>query len=398
MDQEQDICWICLGGPEGGELFAPCHCPRLLHPECLARWQLRRLSQQEGTHCRFCSAKLPAWTRAAPPEEGASLAIVSIHVAGKVHQVSLPPGAEGAAAFKQQVEAITGAPFSDEMCLVSFVCRDPFDPKSTITLEGINQFDHAMHCALISARGRAEVAGGSGADAGSLARGCAAEGWGQPPAAGAFGGLIIEGSAGSSSEGAGIEGSDMYTVDEGEGDDAGESREFEVRAGAQSRANGRHRPLRALWAHGRRCLQAWAHHSSAAAGTLRPQQRRAPFGATRVRAALWTPPGSDEEQPQQQEQPRGLDRPWVVRAEQQTAAPPRDLRGDPMGVLLRQRIIFLGGEVEDFGADSLVSQLLMLDQQDPGKDIKLFINSPGGSVTAGMGIYDAMHLCRSDVQ
>jgi hypothetical protein len=121
-------------------------------------------------------------------------------------------------------------------------------------------------------------------------------------------------------------------------------------------------------------------HSSSAAGTLRPQQRRAPFGATRVRAALWTPPGSDEQQPQQQEQPRGLDRPWVVRAEQQTAAPPRDLRGDPMGVLLRQRIIFLGGEVEDFGADSLVSQLLMLDQQDPGKDIKLFINSPGGGL------------------
>jgi hypothetical protein len=154
------------------------------------------------------------------------------------------------------------------MCLVSFVCRDPFDPKSTITLEGINQFDHAMHCALISARGRADVAGGSGADAGSQAGGCGAEGWGQPPAGGAFGGLLIEGSVGSSSEGSRIEGSERYTVAEGEGEDGAEGREFEVRAGARSGANGRHRPLRALWAHGRRCLQAWAQCVSpmAAAG------------------------------------------------------------------------------------------------------------------------------------
>lgn len=71
--------------------------------------------------------------------------------------------------------------------------------------------------------------------------------------------------------------------------------------------------------------------------------------------------------------------------------------GDPFGLLLRNRTIFMGGEVEDFGADALVSQLLLLDSQDQGKDIKLFINSPGGSVTAGMGIYDAMMLCRSDV-
>jgi ATP-dependent protease ClpP protease subunit len=53
------------------------------------------------------------------------------------------------------------------------------------------------------------------------------------------------------------------------------------------------------------------------------------------------------------------------------------MAGDPFGLLLRQRIIFLGGEVEDFGADALVSQLLLLDNQDATKDIKLFINSPG---------------------
>jgi len=74
------------------------------------------------------------------------------------------------------------------------------------------------------------------------------------------------------------------------------------------------------------------------------------------------------------------------------------MAGDPFGLLLRQRVIFLGGEVNDFGADALISQLLLLDSQAPDKDIKLFINSPGGSVTAGMGIYDAMQMCRCDIQ
>mmetsp|Transcript_12018 Transcript_12018/g.19386 ORF Transcript_12018/g.19386 Transcript_12018/m.19386 type:complete len:289 (-) Transcript_12018:1953-2819(-) len=76
---------------------------------------------------------------------------------------------------------------------------------------------------------------------------------------------------------------------------------------------------------------------------------------------------------------------------------PRSEGGDPFGLLLRQRIVFLGSEVNDFTADAVISQLLLLDAQDPKKDIKLFINSPGGSVTAGMGIYDAMQMCRADV-
>merc|ERR1712087_704672 len=70
---------------------------------------------------------------------------------------------------------------------------------------------------------------------------------------------------------------------------------------------------------------------------------------------------------------------------------------DPFGLLLKQRIVFLGGEVNDFSADAVISQLLLLDSMDPSKDIKLFINSPGGSVTAGLGIYDAMNMCRADV-
>ncbi|KAK3003215.1 hypothetical protein RJ639_018888 [Escallonia herrerae] len=70
---------------------------------------------------------------------------------------------------------------------------------------------------------------------------------------------------------------------------------------------------------------------------------------------------------------------------------------DTTNMLLRQRIIFLGSQVDDVSADFIISQLLFLDAEDPKKDIKMFINSPGGSVTAGMGIYDAMKLCKADV-
>ncbi|HEY9669215.1 MAG TPA: ATP-dependent Clp endopeptidase proteolytic subunit ClpP [Coleofasciculaceae cyanobacterium] len=65
--------------------------------------------------------------------------------------------------------------------------------------------------------------------------------------------------------------------------------------------------------------------------------------------------------------------------------------------LLRERIVFLGTQVDDNVADSLVAQLLFLEAEDPEKDIQLYINSPGGSVTAGMAIYDTMQQIRPDV-
>lgn len=65
--------------------------------------------------------------------------------------------------------------------------------------------------------------------------------------------------------------------------------------------------------------------------------------------------------------------------------------------LLRDRIIFLGEEVNDVSASLIVAQLLFLESEDPGKDIQLYINSPGGSVTAGMAIYDTMQYVKSDV-
>lgn len=65
--------------------------------------------------------------------------------------------------------------------------------------------------------------------------------------------------------------------------------------------------------------------------------------------------------------------------------------------LLKERIIFLGEEVTDVSANIVVAQLLFLESEDPGKDISLYINSPGGSVTAGMAIYDTMQYIKSDV-
>lgn len=65
--------------------------------------------------------------------------------------------------------------------------------------------------------------------------------------------------------------------------------------------------------------------------------------------------------------------------------------------LLKERIIFLGEEVSDVSASVIVAQLLFLESEDPDKDIHLYINSPGGSVTAGMAIYDTMNFIKCDV-
>jgi ATP-dependent Clp protease protease subunit len=65
--------------------------------------------------------------------------------------------------------------------------------------------------------------------------------------------------------------------------------------------------------------------------------------------------------------------------------------------LLKERIIFLGGGINDAVANTVIAQLLFLDHEDQKKDIKLYINSPGGSVPAGMAIYDTMQYVKSDV-
>ena len=71
---------------------------------------------------------------------------------------------------------------------------------------------------------------------------------------------------------------------------------------------------------------------------------------------------------------------------------------DVFSRLMMDRVIFLGTEINDYTANTLQAQLLYLDTSDPGKDISIYINSPGGSVTAGLGIYDTMQFISSDVQ
>ena len=66
--------------------------------------------------------------------------------------------------------------------------------------------------------------------------------------------------------------------------------------------------------------------------------------------------------------------------------------------LLKDRIIFIDGEINDLSADLIVAQLLFLESQDPEKDISVYINSPGGSVTAGLAIYDTMQIIKPAVQ
>jgi len=66
--------------------------------------------------------------------------------------------------------------------------------------------------------------------------------------------------------------------------------------------------------------------------------------------------------------------------------------------LLRERIVFLGTEVEDQSANLIVAQMLFLEAEDPDEDIRLYVNSPGGSVYEGLAIYDAMQLVKPDVQ
>lgn len=75
-----------------------------------------------------------------------------------------------------------------------------------------------------------------------------------------------------------------------------------------------------------------------------------------------------------------------------------ETRYDIWSKLLQERIIFLGGEIRDIDADHIVAQMLYLDSQDPDKDISFYINSPGGSVTAGLAIYDTMRHINADVQ
>lgn len=86
---------------------------------------------------------------------------------------------------------------------------------------------------------------------------------------------------------------------------------------------------------------------------------------------------------------------YVPMVVEQTGAGERSY--DIYSRLLKERIIFIGSEVDDYLASSVIAQLLFLQSEDPKKDINLYINSPGGSVTAGLAIYDTMQLVKPDI-
>jgi len=100
-------------------------------------------------------------------------------------------------------------------------------------------------------------------------------------------------------------------------------------------------------------------------------------------------------EPEGPPQPKGPPKmPPIIPTILDANAPPMDL----MSRLMRERMILLGTSIDDNVANTIVSQLMMMAAQDPDKDIKLYINSPGGSVTAGMAIYDCMNYIKPDVQ
>lgn len=88
----------------------------------------------------------------------------------------------------------------------------------------------------------------------------------------------------------------------------------------------------------------------------------------------------------------GMGVPYVI---EQTARGERSY--DIWSRLLKDRIVFLGTEVDDYVANLLIAQLLFLEKEDPDKDIDFYIHSPGGSVSAGLAIYDAMQIIKPDV-
>ncbi|TDE15135.1 ATP-dependent Clp protease proteolytic subunit [Jiangella asiatica] len=89
--------------------------------------------------------------------------------------------------------------------------------------------------------------------------------------------------------------------------------------------------------------------------------------------------------------------PHFIQAHTPTPGTSMGLDDNVYSRLLRERIIFLGSEVRDENANAICAQLLLLAAEDPGRDINLYINSPGGSVSAGMAIYDTMQYVKPDV-
>lgn len=111
-----------------------------------------------------------------------------------------------------------------------------------------------------------------------------------------------------------------------------------------------------------------------------------------ARATTWPRRGQEKRQTMERIRPIGFTIPYVIEQ-----SPRGERVFDIYSRLLRDRVIFLGSEIHDELANVVVAQLLFLEADDPDKDIHLYINSPGGSITAGLAIYDTMQFVRPDV-
>lgn len=111
-----------------------------------------------------------------------------------------------------------------------------------------------------------------------------------------------------------------------------------------------------------------------------------------ARATTWPRRGQEKRQTMERTRPIGFTIPYVIEQ-----SPRGERVFDIYSRLLRDRVIFLGSEIHDELANVVVAQLLFLEADDPDKDIHLYINSPGGSITAGLAIYDTMQFVRPDV-
>ncbi|KAI8462876.1 MAG: hypothetical protein J3K34DRAFT_164013 [Monoraphidium minutum] len=160
-DCDENQCWICLGGIEAGDLVQPCSCPRLVHRQCMARWQLTSAGKAEETRCRFCDRVLPDWRPALTPLElQPKPSVMSVRYRGVTHRIQYTPGPDGLESFLHTLQAIGIKVASASQ--VTFLCRSP-DTGEEMSLRGLKAFDAAAYCASITAAKRLARAAGDGA-------------------------------------------------------------------------------------------------------------------------------------------------------------------------------------------------------------------------------------------
>ncbi|KAG1675966.1 hypothetical protein FOA52_014210 [Chlamydomonas sp. UWO 241] len=210
MDSD-DICWICLDDDKSRALVRPCACPRAVHPQCMARWQLQQAGRPEETQCRFCNSVLADWKSSLTPEplalEVAKVQpIMVVYFEGEIHRIPVRRGNEGLSDFTNRIRDLFRLPEDVDISL-TFGCKEPMSGRH-LKLEGIGAFDAAVHCASVAAAERQQKirsSGGGGSDKGS-AGGDAADASGTQRGGGG------EGSSSSSHEQAEAESSDAATV------------------------------------------------------------------------------------------------------------------------------------------------------------------------------------------